>query len=74
VLLVSTCNQIPNFTGDITERDVDVIVNTANSYLKHGGPGCVCIDSSIDIIEFYIFDNEALDCFKTEFVNVNDIK
>src|SRR5918999_372539 len=23
--------------GDITERDVDVIVNTANSYLKHGG-------------------------------------
>jgi O-acetyl-ADP-ribose deacetylase len=23
--------------GDITERDVDVIVNTTNSYLKHGG-------------------------------------
>jgi O-acetyl-ADP-ribose deacetylase len=23
--------------GDITERDVDVIVNPANSYLKHGG-------------------------------------
>jgi O-acetyl-ADP-ribose deacetylase (regulator of RNase III) len=23
--------------GDITERDVDVIVNAANSYLKHGG-------------------------------------
>jgi O-acetyl-ADP-ribose deacetylase len=24
-------------SGDITERDVDVIVNAANSYLKHGG-------------------------------------
>ena len=23
--------------ADITERDVDVIVNAANSYLKHGG-------------------------------------
>jgi O-acetyl-ADP-ribose deacetylase (regulator of RNase III) len=23
--------------GDITERDVDVIVNAANSYLRHGG-------------------------------------
>ena len=23
--------------GDITERDVDVIINAANSYLKHGG-------------------------------------
>ena len=23
--------------GDITERKVDVIVNPANSYLKHGG-------------------------------------
>ena len=23
--------------GDITERSVDVIVNAANSYLKHGG-------------------------------------
>jgi len=23
--------------GDITERTVDVIVNAANSYLKHGG-------------------------------------
>ena len=23
--------------GDITERDVDVIVNAANSFLKHGG-------------------------------------
>jgi O-acetyl-ADP-ribose deacetylase len=23
--------------GDITERNVDVIVNAANSYLKHGG-------------------------------------
>jgi O-acetyl-ADP-ribose deacetylase (regulator of RNase III) len=28
---------------------------------------------SIDIIEFCIFDNETLDCFKTEFVNVKDI-
>ncbi len=24
-------------TGDITERDVDAIVNAANSYLQHGG-------------------------------------
>jgi O-acetyl-ADP-ribose deacetylase (regulator of RNase III) len=23
--------------GDITERNVDAIVNSANSYLKHGG-------------------------------------
>ena len=23
--------------GNITERNVDVIVNAANSYLKHGG-------------------------------------
>ena len=28
---------------------------------------------SIDIIEFCIFDNETLDCFKTEFVNVKNI-
>src|SRR6266487_1084842 len=31
-------NKILRFVkGDITERDVDVIVNAANSYLKHGG-------------------------------------
>jgi O-acetyl-ADP-ribose deacetylase (regulator of RNase III) len=29
---------------------------------------------SIDIIEFCIFDNETLDCFKSEFANVKDIK
>jgi O-acetyl-ADP-ribose deacetylase len=29
---------------------------------------------SIDIIEFCIFDNETLDCFKREFANVKDIK
>jgi O-acetyl-ADP-ribose deacetylase (regulator of RNase III) len=29
---------------------------------------------SIDIIEFCIFDNETLDCFKTEFAKVNNIK
>jgi O-acetyl-ADP-ribose deacetylase len=29
---------------------------------------------SIDIIEFCIFDNETLDCSKSEFVNVKDIK
>jgi O-acetyl-ADP-ribose deacetylase len=29
---------------------------------------------SIDIIEFCIFDNETLDCFKTEFTNVKNIK
>jgi O-acetyl-ADP-ribose deacetylase len=30
-------NIIRLVTGDITERVVDVIVNAANSYLKHGG-------------------------------------
>jgi O-acetyl-ADP-ribose deacetylase (regulator of RNase III) len=29
--------------------------------------------SPIDIIEFCIFDNETLDCFKTEFINVKKI-
>jgi O-acetyl-ADP-ribose deacetylase (regulator of RNase III) len=29
---------------------------------------------SIDIIEFCIFDNQTLDCFKSEFANVKDIK
>jgi O-acetyl-ADP-ribose deacetylase len=29
---------------------------------------------SIDIIEFCIFDNGTLDCFKTEFANVKNIK
>ena len=30
--------------GDITERDVDVIVNAANSYLQHGGlPARSCV-------------------------------
>jgi hypothetical protein len=28
--------------GDITERKVDVIVNAANSYLKHGAGRCNC--------------------------------
>uniref|UniRef100_A0A7C1GPI3 ADP-ribose-binding protein n=1 Tax=Thermofilum adornatum TaxID=1365176 RepID=A0A7C1GPI3_9CREN len=40
--MVQTCFKIGNVTvrliqGDITEQDVDVIVNAANSYLKHGG-------------------------------------
>ncbi len=30
--------------------------------------------SSLESIEFCIFDNEIPYCFETEFVNVNDIK
>jgi O-acetyl-ADP-ribose deacetylase len=49
------------------DKCAKILVQESERFLKHNN---TC---SIDIIEFCIFDNEALDCFKTEFVNVKNI-
>lgn len=36
-IMISSDKKIRLVKGDIAKRDVDVIVNAANSYLKHGG-------------------------------------
>ncbi len=37
--------------GNITERNVDVIVNAANSYLKHGGVAAAIVKKGGAIIQ-----------------------
>jgi O-acetyl-ADP-ribose deacetylase (regulator of RNase III) len=49
------------------DKCAKILVQESERFLKHNN---TC---SIDIIEFCIFDNETLDCFKTEFVNVKNI-
>ena len=36
-ILIANKTKLSLFKGDITERNVDAIVNVANSYLSHGG-------------------------------------
>ena len=36
-ILIGNKTKVRLIRGDITERNVDVIVNAANSYLNHGG-------------------------------------
>jgi len=36
-ILIANKTKLSLFKGDITERNVDAIVNAANSYLSHGG-------------------------------------
>lgn len=36
-ILIGNKTKLRLIRGDITERNVDAIVNTANSYLSHGG-------------------------------------
>jgi hypothetical protein len=40
-ILIANKTQLSLFKGDITERNVDAIVNAANSYLSNGG-GVAC--------------------------------
>ena len=46
------------------DRCAKILVQESERFLKHNN---TC---SIDIIEFCIFDNETLDCFKNELTNV----
>ena len=50
------------------DKCAKILVQESERFLKQNNNTC-----SIDIIEFCIFDNETLDCFKTEFVNVKNI-
>jgi O-acetyl-ADP-ribose deacetylase (regulator of RNase III) len=36
-ILIANKTKLSLFKGDITERNVDAIVNATNSYLSHGG-------------------------------------
>jgi O-acetyl-ADP-ribose deacetylase (regulator of RNase III) len=50
--------------GDIAERDVDFIVNAANSYLKHGGgvaKGGQVIQEESDKIGFVYNNSDMID-------------
>jgi O-acetyl-ADP-ribose deacetylase (regulator of RNase III) len=49
------------------DRCAKILVQESERFLERNN---TC---SIDIIEFCIFDNETLDCFKTEFINVKKI-
>ena len=50
------------------DKCAKILVEESERFLEQNNNTC-----SIDIIEFCIFDNETLDCFKTEFVNVKNI-
>jgi O-acetyl-ADP-ribose deacetylase (regulator of RNase III) len=52
------------------DKCAKILVEESKRFLKQNNSN-IC---SIDIIEFCIFDNETLDCFKTEFANVKNIK
>jgi O-acetyl-ADP-ribose deacetylase len=54
------------------DKCAKILVEGSERFLEqHNNNNKKC---SIDIIEFCIFDNETLDCFKTEFANIKDIK
>jgi O-acetyl-ADP-ribose deacetylase (regulator of RNase III) len=52
------------------DKCAKILVEESERFFEQNNNNKKC---SIDIIEFCIFDNETLDCFKTEFANVKDI-
>jgi O-acetyl-ADP-ribose deacetylase len=50
------------------DKCAKILVEESKRFLEQNNNTC-----SIDIIEFCIFDNETLDSFKCQIVNVNDI-
>ena len=53
------------------DKCAKMLVEESERFLEQNNNNNTC---SIDIIEFCIFDDETLDCFKSEFANVKDIK
>ena len=53
------------------DKCAKILVEESERFLEQYNNSNTC---SIDIIEFCIFDNETLDCFKTEFATVKNIK
>ena len=53
------------------DKCAKILVEESERFLEQYNNNKTC---SIDIIEFCIFDNETLDCFKTEFASVKNIK
>jgi O-acetyl-ADP-ribose deacetylase len=50
------------------DKCAKILVEESKRFLEQNNNTC-----SIDILEFCIFDNETLDSFKCQIVNVNDI-
>jgi O-acetyl-ADP-ribose deacetylase (regulator of RNase III) len=57
--------------GFAKDKCAKILVEESERFLEQKNSRNTC---SIDIIEFCIFDNETLDCFKTEFANVKQYK
>jgi O-acetyl-ADP-ribose deacetylase (regulator of RNase III) len=50
------------------DKCAKILVQESERFLKQNNN-----TSPIDIIEFCIYDNETLDCFRTEFINIKKI-
>jgi O-acetyl-ADP-ribose deacetylase len=56
------------------DRCARMLVEESKNFLRRNNADDSSIRSILHIIEFCIFDNETLDCFKNEFVNIKDTK